>query len=147
MFLLQKTRTFCEELLKKKSDEKKKANQTCEDQEQMFVVVLGANDHTTYNWIINSSITQHMTFEWKWFRTYKSIVSQKVNMSSLSCYLVSCIFTQEHNLQAFTCSIVHDKLSFVTHLVWLPYPHTMWGHWQLLMQMLKHTTCELLLSQ
>ncbi len=49
MFLLQKTRTFCEELLKKKSDEKKKANQTCEDQEQMFVVTLGVNDHTTYD--------------------------------------------------------------------------------------------------
>ncbi len=49
--------------LKKKSDEKEKANQACEYQEQMFVAALGANDHTTYNWIIDSNATQHMTFE------------------------------------------------------------------------------------
>jgi hypothetical protein len=49
--------------LKKKSDEKEKSNQACEDQEQMFVPALGANDHTAYHWIINSCTTQHMTFE------------------------------------------------------------------------------------
>jgi hypothetical protein len=43
--------------------EKKKANQVRDDQEQMFVAALGANDHTTYDWIIDSSATQHMTFE------------------------------------------------------------------------------------
>jgi hypothetical protein len=32
--------------LKRKSDEKEKANQAHEDQEQMFVVTLNANDHT-----------------------------------------------------------------------------------------------------
>ncbi len=66
--------------MKKKSDEKEKANQACEDQEQMFVAALGANDHTTYDWIINSGITQHMTFEREWFTTYKSIVPRKVYM-------------------------------------------------------------------
>jgi hypothetical protein len=49
--------------LKKKSDEKKKVNQDGEDQEQMFVTTLGPNDHTTYDWIIDSSATQQMTFE------------------------------------------------------------------------------------
>ncbi len=32
--------------LKKKSDEKEKTNQACEDQEQIFVAALSANDHT-----------------------------------------------------------------------------------------------------
>jgi len=49
--------------LKKKNDEKEKVNQACEDQEQMFVSTLGANDHMTYDWIINFGITQHMTFQ------------------------------------------------------------------------------------
>ncbi len=49
--------------MKKKSDEKEKANQACEDQEQMFVATLGANDHTTYDRIIDFGATQHMTFE------------------------------------------------------------------------------------
>jgi hypothetical protein len=31
--------------LKKKSDEKEKTNQACEDQEKMFVATLGVNDH------------------------------------------------------------------------------------------------------
>jgi hypothetical protein len=35
--------------LKRKNDEKKKVNQACEDQEQMFVAALGANDHMTYD--------------------------------------------------------------------------------------------------
>ncbi len=43
--------------LKKKSNEKEKVNQACEDQKQMFVVALSVDDHTTYNWIINFSAT------------------------------------------------------------------------------------------
>jgi hypothetical protein len=62
LFLLQKTRTFCKELFEEE-DEKEKVNQVCEDQEQMFVVTLGVNDHMAYDWIINSGATQHMTFE------------------------------------------------------------------------------------
>ncbi len=64
----------------KKNDEKEKANQACEDQEQMFVATLGVNDHTTYNWIIDSGATQHMTFKREWFTTYESIVPRKVYM-------------------------------------------------------------------
>ncbi len=60
--------------------EKKKANQVRDDQEQMFVAALGANDHTTYDWIIDSSATQHMTFERQWFNTYESIIPRKVYM-------------------------------------------------------------------
>jgi succinate dehydrogenase flavin-adding protein (antitoxin of CptAB toxin-antitoxin module) len=49
--------------LKKKNDEKEKANQACEDQKQMFVAALSVNDHTMYDWIIDfGSATQHMTF-------------------------------------------------------------------------------------
>ncbi len=67
---------------KKKSDEKKKTNQACEDQEQMFVTALSANDHARNNWIINSGATQHMTFEQEWFTTYESIVPRKVYMGN-----------------------------------------------------------------
>ncbi len=35
--------------LKKKNDEKEKANQACGDHEQMFVAALNVNDHTTYD--------------------------------------------------------------------------------------------------
>ncbi len=49
--------------LKKKNDEKEKANQACQNQKQMFVVTLSANDHIVYDWIIDSNTTQHMTFE------------------------------------------------------------------------------------
>ncbi len=66
--------------LKKKSDEKEKGNQACEDQERMFIAALSANDHTAYHWIIDSGATQHMTFEREWFTTYESIVPQKVYM-------------------------------------------------------------------
>jgi len=66
--------------LKKKSDEKEKANQACDDQEQMFVTALSANDHGRNDWIIDSSATQHMTFEREWFTTYESIVAPKVYM-------------------------------------------------------------------
>jgi hypothetical protein len=48
---------------KKKNDEKEKVNQACEDQEQMFVTALSANDHTTYDWIFDSDATQQMTFQ------------------------------------------------------------------------------------
>jgi hypothetical protein len=63
---LQKTWTFCKELF--------------EDQEQMFVVTLSVNDHTTYDWIIDSGATQHMRFKREWFTTYESIVPRKVYM-------------------------------------------------------------------
>ncbi len=43
--------------LKKKSDEKEKANQACEDQKQMFVTSLSVNDHMVYNWIIDFGAT------------------------------------------------------------------------------------------
>jgi hypothetical protein len=43
--------------LKKKNDEKEKTNQACEDHEQMFVVTLSANDHTTYDWIVDFGAT------------------------------------------------------------------------------------------
>ncbi len=68
--------------MKKKSDEKEKANQACEDQEQMFVVTLSANDHMAYHWIIDFGTTQHMTFEREWFTTYESIVPRKVYMGN-----------------------------------------------------------------
>jgi hypothetical protein len=35
--------------LKKKSDEKEKVNRTYENQEQMFITTLNANDHTAYD--------------------------------------------------------------------------------------------------
>jgi hypothetical protein len=66
--------------LKKKSDEKEKTNQACENQEQMFVTALGVNDHTAYHWIIHSRTTQQMTFEKEWFTTYEFIVPRKVYM-------------------------------------------------------------------
>jgi hypothetical protein len=46
----------------------------------MFVVALSANDHTANHSIIDSSATQHMTFEREWFTTYESIVPRKVYM-------------------------------------------------------------------
>jgi succinate dehydrogenase flavin-adding protein (antitoxin of CptAB toxin-antitoxin module) len=42
--------------LKKKTDERKKANQACEEHEQMFITALNANDHTIYDWIVDSSV-------------------------------------------------------------------------------------------
>jgi hypothetical protein len=53
-FYCKKPRHFVRNCLKKKSDEKEKVNQACEDHEQMFVATLSANDHTTYDWIVNS---------------------------------------------------------------------------------------------
>ncbi len=69
-FYCKKLGHFMKNCLKKKNDEKEKANQACEDHEQMFVVVLSANDHTTYDWIVDFGATQHMTLEQKWFTTY-----------------------------------------------------------------------------
>ncbi len=46
----------------------------------MFVVTLSVNDHTTYDWIIDSGATQHMRFKREWFTTYESIVPRKVYM-------------------------------------------------------------------
>jgi len=66
--------------LKKKSDEKEKVNQACEDHEQVFVVALSANDHTTYNWIVDSGAMQQMTFQQEWFTTYERISPRKVFM-------------------------------------------------------------------
>jgi hypothetical protein len=64
-FYCKKLGHFMKNCLKKKNDEKEKANQACEDHEQMFVVVLSANDHTTYDWIVDFGATQHMTLEQK----------------------------------------------------------------------------------
>jgi hypothetical protein len=50
-------------LFEKKTNEEEKANQACEYQKQMFVVALGVNDHTMYDWIIDYGATQHMTFK------------------------------------------------------------------------------------
>jgi hypothetical protein len=66
--------------LKKKNDEKEKANQACEDHEQMFVVAFSANDHTTYDWIVDFGATQHMTCQQKWFTTYERISPRRVFM-------------------------------------------------------------------
>ncbi len=66
-FYREKLGHFVRNCLKKKNDEKEKANQTCENHKQMFVAALSANDHTTYDWIVHSGATQHMTFEQEWF--------------------------------------------------------------------------------
>jgi len=66
--------------LKKKNDEKQKVDQACENHEQMFIVTLNANDHTTYDWIVDSGVTQLMTFEQEWFTTYECISPRKVFM-------------------------------------------------------------------
>jgi hypothetical protein len=46
----------------------------------MFVAALSANDHTSYNWIVNSVATQHMTFKQEWFTTYERISPRRVFM-------------------------------------------------------------------
>ncbi len=46
-FYCEKPGHFVKNYLKKKNDEKKEANQACEDHEQVFVAALSANDHTT----------------------------------------------------------------------------------------------------
>jgi len=79
-FYCKKPGHFVRNCLKKKSDEKKKANQACEDHKQMFVATLSANDHTTYDWIVDLGATQHMTFEQKWFATYECISPRRVFM-------------------------------------------------------------------
>ncbi len=79
-FYCKKLEHFVRNCLKKKSDEKEKANQACDDQEQRFVIALSANDHARNYWIIDSGATQHITFEREWFTTNKSIVARKVYM-------------------------------------------------------------------
>jgi hypothetical protein len=66
--------------LKKKNDENEKANQACEDHQQMFVAALSANDHSMYDWIVDFGAMQHMTFEQEWFTTYERISPRKVFM-------------------------------------------------------------------
>jgi hypothetical protein len=39
----------------------------------MFVAALSTNDHTMYDWIVDSGAMQHMTFEQEWFTTYEHI--------------------------------------------------------------------------
>ncbi len=46
----------------------------------MLVAALSVNDNTTYDWIVDSGPTQHMTFEQKWFTTYERISPRKVFM-------------------------------------------------------------------
>jgi hypothetical protein len=79
-FYCKKSRHFVRNCLKKKNDEKEKAYQVCEDHEQMFVTTLSANDYATYDWIVDSSATQHMTFEQEWFTMYEHISPRKVFM-------------------------------------------------------------------
>ncbi len=62
-FYCKKPGQFVKNCLKKKINEKENANQTCENHEQMFVVAFNANDYTTYDWIVDSNGTQHMTFQ------------------------------------------------------------------------------------
>jgi hypothetical protein len=77
-FYSKKPGHFVRNCMNKKSDEKKKANQACEDHEKMLVAALTANDHTTYDWIVDSGATQHMTFKQEWFTTYERISPRKV---------------------------------------------------------------------
>jgi hypothetical protein len=67
---------------KNKNDEKEKVNQACEDHKQMFVATLSVNDHTTYDWIVDSGATQHMTFQQEWFTTYERISPRRVFMGN-----------------------------------------------------------------
>jgi hypothetical protein len=46
----------------------------------MFVVSLSANDHTTYDWIVDFGATQHMTFKQEWFTIYERISPRRVFM-------------------------------------------------------------------
>ncbi len=66
--------------LKKKNNEKENTNQACKDYEQMFVAALNANDHTMYDWIVDSSVKQQMTFQQEWFTTYEHIPARRVFM-------------------------------------------------------------------
>jgi len=81
-FYCKKPGHFVRNCLKKKSDEKEKTNQAYEDHEQMFVAALSANDHTTYDWIVDSGATQHMTLEQEWFTTYDRISPRRVFMGN-----------------------------------------------------------------
>jgi hypothetical protein len=63
-FYCKKAGHFVRNCLKKKNDQKENANQACEDHEQMFIAALSANDHTI-DWIVDTGVMQHMTFEQK----------------------------------------------------------------------------------
>ncbi len=79
-FYCKKSVHFVRNCLKKKNDENEKANQACEDHQQMFVAALSANDHSMYDWIVDFGAMQHMTFEQEWFTTYERISPRKVFM-------------------------------------------------------------------
>jgi hypothetical protein len=78
-FYCKKPGHFVTNCLKKKNDAKKKTNQACEDHEQMFVAAFNANDHTTYDWIVNSGAMQHMTFQEEWFTMYAHFPKEGVH--------------------------------------------------------------------
>ncbi len=80
-FYCNKLGHFVRNCLKKKSDGKKKVNQACEDHEQVFVAALNANDHITYDWIVDFGATQHMTFQQEWFTTYECISPRRAFMA------------------------------------------------------------------
>jgi hypothetical protein len=46
----------------------------------VFVAALSANDHTTYDWIVDSEAMQHMTFQQEWFTMYEHISPRRVFM-------------------------------------------------------------------
>jgi len=79
-FYIRKLGHFVRNSLKKKNDKKEKTNQACEDHKQVFVTTFSGNDHTTYDWIVDSGPTQHMTFEQEWFTTYERISPRRVFM-------------------------------------------------------------------
>ncbi len=56
-FYYTKLGHFVRNCLEKKNDEKKKVDHACEDHERLFVDALSANDHTTYDWVVNSGAT------------------------------------------------------------------------------------------
>jgi len=79
-FYYKKPAHFVRNYLKKKNDEKEKDNQACENHDQMFVMALNANDHTTYDWIVDFGAMQHMTFQQEWFTMYERISPKRVFM-------------------------------------------------------------------
>jgi len=56
----------------------------------MFVTTLSANDHTTYDWIVDFGATQHMTFEHEWFTTYERISPRRVFMGDDTVLKAMC---------------------------------------------------------
>ncbi len=62
-FYFKKSEHFVRNYLKKKKKMKKKKLIKLVKITSKFVVALIANDHTMYDWIIDSGATQHMTFK------------------------------------------------------------------------------------